>query len=82
MTRPQFRGDDGGVGERDRQSGGEIDDVQPHIAAAGLRAARAKALEARRIRHPDRCLDGQLTDSAPAHAVLVPVAEGLGGIHG
>jgi hypothetical protein len=60
----------------------EFAHAEAHFAAAGLRAARAKALEACRIRHPDRCLDGQLIDSAPAHAVLVPVAEGLGGIHG
>jgi hypothetical protein len=83
MIGPRFRGDDGGVGERGRQSGGKLDDVQPHIAAALLRAGRAKALAARRIRHPDRCLDRPRAQSAPAHAVLVLVdLEPQGSIHG
>jgi len=40
-------------------------------------------VEARRVRHPDRrtarrgSLDRPLTQSAPAHAVLLLVAEGL-----
>jgi hypothetical protein len=88
MTGPQFRGDDGGVGERPRQSGGEIDGFQPRLAAAGLLTARAKTVEARRIRHPDRrtASRGRLhcprAQSAPAYAVFVLVAEGLGGIDG
>jgi hypothetical protein len=48
-----------------------------------LRAGRAKALAARRIRHPDRCLDRPRAQSAPAHAVLVLVdLEPQGSIHG
>jgi hypothetical protein len=57
-----------------------------HFATAGLLSARAKAMEARRILHRRTASRGRLhcprAQSAPAYAVFVLVAEGLGGIHG
>jgi hypothetical protein len=63
-------------------------DPGSELATALMLAARANAVEARRVRHRDRraarraTLHSPRTQSAPAHAVLVLVAEGLGGIHG
>jgi hypothetical protein len=64
--------------------GSQIDGV---LAGAGLLAARAKTVEALRIRRPDRRtarrwnLDYPLTESAPPKAVLV--AEAFRGVvHG
>jgi len=94
--RPDLRVDARGLHDAERlddhpahDSGSEIDGVRSCLAATGLLAARAKAMEARRVRHSDRrtarrgSLDRPLTQSAPAHAVLLLVAEGLqGGVHG
>jgi hypothetical protein len=54
----------------------EFAHAEAHFAAAGLLSARAKAMEARRIRHPDRrtarrrMFDRRRIQSAPVHAVL------------
>lgn len=88
--RPDLRVDARGLHDAERLDdhpahdfGSETDGVRSCLAAAGLLAARAKTVEARRVRHPDRrtarrgSLDRPLTQSAPAHAVLLLVAEGL-----
>jgi hypothetical protein len=66
---------------RGHESRAELAHDKAHFAAAGLLAARAKAIGERRIRHPDRCTARPVT--APPHSVLVLVAEWLrGGMHG
>jgi hypothetical protein len=87
-------GHDAGRGDVLRAGNGRGDGPRAEFAHAearlpttGLLAARAKAVEARRIRHRRTARRGSLdrprTESAPAHTALVLVAEGLqGGIHG
>jgi hypothetical protein len=83
-------GHDAGRGDVLRAGNGpraEFAHAEARLPTTGLLAARAKAVEARRIRHRRTTRRGSLdrprTESAPAHAALVLVAEGLqGGIHG
>jgi hypothetical protein len=87
--RPDLRIDVRGLHDAERLDAHPAHDSRSELAVAALMlAASANAVEARRICHRDRraarraTLHSPRTQSALAHAVLVLVAEGLGGIHG
>jgi predicted DNA-binding transcriptional regulator AlpA len=86
--RPDWRIDVRGLHDAQRLDAHPAHDSWSELAAALMLAARANAVEARRLRHPDRrtARRGRLkcprAQSAAAYAVLVLAAEGLWGIHG
>lgn len=82
--RPDLRIGVRGLHDAERLDAHPAHDSGSELATALMLAARANAVEARRIRHRDRraALHSPRIQSAPAHAVLVLVAEGLGGMHG
>jgi hypothetical protein len=86
--RPDLRIGVSGLHDAERLDAHPAHDSGSELAAALMLAARANAVEARRIRHPDRRtarrrrLHCPRAQSAPAYVVLVLAAGGLCGIHG